>query len=161
MKNILYTCSVFFFLLLMGLCRSANTFAQEVKHPDMELIEDDQGEQVVVIMGTERVPDPKLYVIKEEQTATATVYVVIYKPTGEQVTFFTKSTVKGKVEGPGVSLYNSRVTPEIEKVVGQKSYDKEIKRRYLDVVFIPKADFLRTESVNLKEIEKILKKRRN
>jgi hypothetical protein len=53
------------------------------------------------------------------------------------------------------------VAPEIEKVVGQKSYDKEIKRRYLEMVFVDKADFLNTGSVDLTEIDKILKKRRN
>lgn len=161
MKILKLTCAGFAGMLLMGFLISARSFAQEVKHPDMDIIEDQNGEQVVIVIATGQPPDPKLYTVKEEQAGDKTVYVVYYKPTGEQISFFTKSTVKGKVEGPGVSLFNRRVGPEIEKVVGQKSYDKEIKRRYLDMVFIDKADFLQTDNVDLKEIDKIIKKRRN
>ena len=153
--------AVLFGLLWAVLGFSQTSYAQEVKHPDMELTEDENGEQVVVVIATQQAPDPKLYTVKEEQAGDKTIFVVYYKPTGETISFFTKSTVKGKVEGPGVSLFNRRVAPEIEKVVGQKSYDKEIKRRYLEMVFVDKADFLNTESVDLTEIDKILKKRRN
>lgn len=148
-------------LLFAGLSLTRVGYAQEVKHPDMELTEDENGQQVVVVTATQQAPDPKLYTVKEEQAGDKTIFVVYYKPTGETISFFTKSTVKGKVEGPGVSLFNRRVAPEIEKVVGQKSYDKEIKRRYLEMVFVDKADFLNTASVDLTEIDKILKKRRN
>lgn len=161
MKIIKLTFAAAFFLFFIGLFASVRLMAQEVRHPDMELIEDVNGEQVVIVTATGKAPDPKLYAVKEEQAGDKTLYVVYYKPTGDQVIFFTKSTVKGKVEGPGVSLFNRRVGPEIEKVVGQKSYDKEIKRRYLDMVFIDKADFLNTDNVDLKEIDKIIKKRRN
>jgi hypothetical protein len=161
MKILKFSLVVLFWVVMMALCIAERSYAQEVKHPDMELSEDENGQPVVVVVATQKTPDPKLYTVKEEQAGDKTIYVVYYKPTGETISFFTKSTIKGKVEGPGVSLFNRRVAPEIEKVVGQKSYDKEIKRRYLDLVFIDKADFLNTQSVDLKEIDKILKKRRN
>ncbi|HMY37046.1 MAG TPA: hypothetical protein PKW36_13130, partial [bacterium] len=66
-----------------------------------------------------------------------------------------------KSEGPGVSLFANRVSPQIEKVIGQKSYERELKKRYLDLTAIDKSTIVGSERVNLEEIDKIIKKRRN
>jgi hypothetical protein len=156
-----YWFCIFLFGAILILSDMDVSYAQEVKHPDMELTENENGEQVVVVIATQNPPDPKLYVVKEEEAGDKKVFSVIYKPTGETISFFTTTTVKGKVEGPGVSISNRRVAPEIEKVVGQKSYDKELKRRYLELVFPDKGEFLFTDQLNQKEIDDIIKKRRN
>ncbi len=138
-----------------------NSFTQDIKHPDMETIFNDEGNEVVVVIATQQPPDPKLYAIKEESGQKGPILVVYYKPTGEMVVFFSKTTIKGKSEGPGVSIASNRVAPQIEKVIGQKSYDREIKRRYLDEILIDKTNLVGEELVNLKEVDKIIKKRRN
>jgi len=140
---------------------AARINAQDVKHPDMEVIENDAGEQIVVVLGTNNPPDAKLYTIKEEEGAKGPILVVYYKPTGDMVQFFSKTTIRGKSEGPGVSLFANRVSPQIEKVIGQKSYERELKKRYLDLVAVDKSTIVGSERVNLEEIDKMIKKRRN
>lgn len=135
--------------------------AQDVKHPDMETIFNDEGNDVVVVTTTQQPPDPKFYVIKEETGGKGSILVVYYKPTGEMVVFFSKTTIKGKSEGPGVSIASNRVAPQIEKVIGQKSYDRDIKKRYLEDFLIDKSSLIGGELINLKEVDLLIKKRRN
>ncbi len=155
---------IFMFLIFGGMAVHGvltSLRAQEVKHPDMEVVTDDNGEQVVVVVATQRPPDPRLYVVKQEETPKGPLLTVIYKPTGELVQFFNTTTIKGKAEGPGVSLFASRVAPNIEKVIGQKSYEREIKRRYLDLIFIDKERLIEAEKIDKKEIDRMLERRRN
>ncbi|MCB0834191.1 MAG: hypothetical protein KDC45_12070 [Bacteroidetes bacterium] len=155
--------AVYIFGILMISCLLGHTglFSQEIEHPAMELSENENGEQIVIVTATGRAPDPRFYVVKEEQSGDKTILAVYYKPTGDLVGVFAKATIRGKVEGPGVSLFQSRVAPEIEKVIGQKSYEKELKRRYLDLVLLDKADFIDADHLNLSEIDKMVKRKRN
>ena len=140
---------------------SRTAYTQEIKHPDMEVITDENGQQIVVVVQTQRPPDPRLYLVKEEEGPKGPILTVIYKPTGELVQFFATTTIKGKAEGPGVSLFASRVAPQIEKVIGQKTYEREIKRRYLDLIFIDKNILIAPEKVDQDEIDRMLEKKRN
>lgn len=135
--------------------------AQEIKHPEMETTFNDQGEEIVVVVATQMPPDPNLYIIKEEEGPKGPILVVYYKPTGDMVTLFGKTTIKGKIEGPGVSLFVQRVPPQIEKVIGQKSYVPDIKKRYLEIIMIDKYTLLNQDRVDLGEIDKIIKRKRN
>jgi hypothetical protein len=135
--------------------------AQEIKHPEMETIFNDKGEEIVVIVATQMPPDPNLYTIKEEEGPKGPILVVYYKPTGDMVTLFGKTTIKGKIEGPGVSLFVQRVPPQIEKVIGQKSYLHDIKKRYLELIMIEKYELLNPDRVDLGEIDQIIKRKRN
>lgn len=135
--------------------------AQEIKHPEMETTFNDQGEEIVVVVATQMPPDPNLYIVKEEEGPKGPILVVYYKPTGDMVTLFGKTTIKGKIEGPGVSLFVQRVPPQIEKVIGQKSYVPDIKKRYLEIIMIDKYTLLNQDRVDLGEIDKIIKRKRN
>jgi hypothetical protein len=153
----------FAFSLIIFVALSARPFhAQEVRHPDMELITDDRGEEIVVEVATQRPPNPNLYEVREEEGAKGQpILAVYYRPTDELVVFFSRTVIKGKVEGPGLTLFFDRYQPEIEKVIGQKSYEKDIKRRYLDLIWIDKGDLVDAGPVNVKEVDQMLKKRRN
>lgn len=150
-------------LFLVGsvfVTRSAS--AQEPRHPEMELITTDEGEDIVVVVATQQPPDPTLYEIKEEQGAKGEPILVVYFiETGEFVQFFNRTTVKGKAEGPGVSLFQSRVKPAIEKVIGQKTYERDIKKRYLSIAFPEKEKLIEERRVDNDDIEKVIKRRRN
>ncbi|MBX7152469.1 hypothetical protein K1X84_12570 [bacterium] len=150
------------FVLMAALILNAPlTAQQEIKHPDMETIFDDQGNEIVVEVTTQRPPDARFYDVREEEGPKGPILAVYYKPTGDLVTIFLKTTIRGKAEGPGVSLFQSRVAPQIEKVIGQKSYEKDIKRRYLDLLFVDKTKFLDREKIDKKEIDEIIKRKRN
>jgi hypothetical protein len=135
--------------------------SQEIKHPDMETIFNDKGEEVVVVSATQMPPDPNLYTVKEEEGPKGIMLVVYYKPTGDMVLFFGKTTIKGKIEGPGVTLFAQRVPPQIEKVIGQKSYVNDIKKRYMELIAIEKYELLNPDRVDLGEIDEIIKRKRN
>ncbi len=138
---------------------SASVKAQEIKHPEMEVIMNDQGEDIVVVVETQLPPDPNLYTVKEEEGPKGPILVVYYK--GEMIQFFGKTTIKGKIEGPGVSLFVQRVPPQIEKVIGQKSYVPDIKKRYLELILFDKYELLNPDRVDLGEIDQIIKRKRN
>ncbi len=148
-------------LLLAFGSLTARIEAQEVKHPDMETFITESGDEIIVIAGTQTPINPDLYDVKEEEGPKGPILVVYYRPTGEMVTLFGKTTIKGKVEGPGVTLFPQRVPPQIEKVIGQKSYDRDIKRRYLELIYFDKFDLMNPDKINLGEINEILKRRRN
>jgi len=136
--------------------------AQEVKHPEMELSTNDKGEDVVVVVATQRPPDPNKYEVRTEKgKAGNDILAVYYINTGELVTFFARTTIKGKVEGPGVSLFLSRVAPQIEKVIGQKSYERELKRRYLELVYTDKNKLRTADRQDDEEVKKIVERKRN
>lgn len=135
--------------------------AQEIRHPEMELITNDEGVEVVVVISTQKPPDPRVYEVREEEGAKGPILAVYHRATGDLVQFFGRTIVKGKVEGPGLTLFFDRYQPEIEKVIGQKSYEKDIKNRYLDLIWVEKADLLGTEPVDVKEVDKALKRKRN
>lgn len=148
-------------VLLLSMVSSSG-HAQEVKHPDMELITTDQGEDLVVVIGTQQPPDPTLYEVKEEEGPKGQpIYVVYYIPTGEFVIFFNRTTIRGKAEGPGVSLFQTRVKPAIEKVIGQKTYERDIKKRYLDIVFPDKEKVAGQQKIDNDDIDKVIKRKRN
>lgn len=154
-------CVIASFVLLACLSGIRTIHGQEVRHPDMELITDDQGQEIVVVIATQRPPDPRVYEIREEEGTKGPILAVYHRATGDLVQIFARTIVKGKVEGPGLTLFFDRYQPEIEKVIGQKSYEKDIKHRYLDLIWIEKADLLANEPVNTKEVDKALKRRRN
>ena len=135
--------------------------AQDIEHPEMETVLNDNGEQVVVLVGTEQPPDPTRYSVVEEEGAQGPILAVYYIPDGSLVTFFSTTRIKGKAQAPGVSFFPSRKKPEIEKVIGERSFEKEIKHRFVNELFISKEDFLFTEKANYDEIKKMLEKPRN
>ncbi len=149
------------FILGLGLMRLNFIQAQEIKHPDMETMFNEQGEEIVVVVQTHQPPDPRFYEVKEEEAARGMILVVYYKPTGDIVTIFGKTTIKGKVEGPGVSLFFQRMPPQIEKVIGQKSFIPDIKKRYLESILFEKYELLDPGRVDLGEIDRIIKRKRN
>lgn len=151
----------FSILFVLGLLGMNAVQAQEIKHPDMETTFNEQGEEIVVVVQTQQPPDPRFYEVKEEEGPRGMILVVYYKPTGDMVTLFGKTTIKGKVEGPGVSLFVQRVPPQIEKVIGQKSYIPDIKKRYLESILFEKYELLDPDRVDLGEIDRIIKRKRN
>jgi hypothetical protein len=158
MKLIFITGATIFLLSIL----STSGRAQEVRHPEMELITTDQGEELVVEIATQQPPDPTLYEVKEEEGPKGQpIYVVYYIPTGEFVIFFNRTTIRGKAEGPGVSLFQTRVKPAIEKVIGQKTYERDIKKRYLDIVFPDKEKVAEKQAVDKDDIDKVIKRKRN
>lgn len=145
-------------LILVGSIYSLR--AQEIQHPVMETTFNEQGEEIVVDAATGKPLNPQLYEVKEEEGPKGMILVVYYKPTGQMVTLFGKTTIKGKVEGPGVSLFVQRLPPQIEKVIGQKSYITDIKKRYLEPVYIEKYELVEPEPVDMREIDQVIKRRR-
>ena len=154
--------SCIFAILSVFALRQQGLSAQEVKHPEMELSTNDKGEDIVVVVATQRPPDPNKYEVRTEKGKSGNdILAVYYINTGELVTFFARSTIKGKVEGPGVSLFLSRVAPQIEKVIGQKSYERELKRRYLELVYTDKNKLRLVDPQDDSEVKKLTERKRN
>lgn len=84
--------------------------------------------------------------------------ISVYDREDNLVGFKSITTVKAKAEGPGVLLIPSRMKPDIEKVIAEKTYDKELKSHYLEPVFMDKAKLLTPKKMSVKELNETIEK---
>ena len=148
-------------VLALGLTLGRSVQAQEIQHPEFEQVFNDIGEQVVVVAGTNQPPNPSLYNVREEEGARGPILAVYYIPDESLVVFFNITRLKGKAQAPGVQFFPQRVSPAIEKVISERSFDKEIKNRFVDELLFAKDDFILSDDIDNDDIQAALNRPRN